>query len=383
MAHITLEQLTKWRQDLHQIPELGLAEYKTAAYIREQLTAMGITFEPIIETGTIVFFAAGSEETIAFRADIDALPIAEESGVSFCSKHEGNMHACGHDGHTATLLGFAKYLSENKEKLTKNILLIFQPAEEGPGGAALIMETGLFAKYNVSECFALHLFPEIAEGVIAAKSGPIMAQGCAIEVTIKGKSAHGAMPQDGVDAIVVASDLVNTYQKIISRMMDPINPYVLTFGTIQGGDAQNIIAEEVILGGTIRTFSNADMQMILQKIADINTGLGIMYGCEIELVQPEIGYPAVINDNKTYDIFKKALQNNSALTYQELERPYMTSEDFSAYQGGAPGVFFFVGSRNDEKGYVHALHNNKFNFDEKILLAGVEAFITIAKAFSQ
>lgn len=374
---IDAQKLQDWRRQLHQIPELGFQEHQTAAFIREHLKEMELDYEIICDTGTLVYFDTGASETVAFRADIDALPIEEKSGVTFSSKHEGKMHACGHDGHTTILLGVADFLSRHKEKLKKNVLLIFQPAEEEPGGAKDILTTGVFEKYKVQMIYGLHVWPDLPEGKIGSKPGAFMAHNGELDVVVHGKSAHGAQPHDGIDAIVIASKLINEYQTILSRRLSPLHPAVITIGKISGGDAVNIIADHVELHGTVRVYSTEDFDLIHDCIEKIHRGYEEMYDCQIEWSLPPM-YPPLINDGEAFRQLKLALEKHD-FDFVTFEEPFMPAEDFSYYLQKVPGCFFFLGVRNEEKGYVHSLHSSQFNFDEKILATGVRAFLTIAE----
>ncbi|TLG76574.1 M20 metallopeptidase family protein [Culicoidibacter larvae] len=370
------EKVVFWRRNLHQIPELGFKEEKTAAFIREQLNTMGLVYETVCGTGTLVFLDAGSEETLAFRADIDGLQIAEETGSEFQSQYAGMMHACGHDGHTATMLGFANFLALHKPLLMKNILLIFQPAEEGPGGAKAIIDSGAFTKYKVKAVYGLHVWPELTEGIFGSKPGPLLAQNGELEVVVHGKSAHGAMPHDGVDAIVVATDIIQQYQTILSRQISPMFPAVINIGKINGGDAANIVAERVEFQGTVRVFSDEAFYLIKKQIENIHRAAEIAYGCKIEWRMPA-GYPPVINDTTLFKTVEQAFAKFH-LPFVEFDTPFMPAEDFAFYQQEVPGVFFFLGVGNVALGNTAPLHNSKFDFNSEILVKGVEAFVAIA-----
>ncbi|WP_432408658.1 M20 metallopeptidase family protein [Wukongibacter sp. M2B1] len=364
--------IIKARRDLHQIPELGFKEYKTHEYIISFLKELEInSIEKAAGTGVLAYFK-GSEgkRTIAFRADIDALPITEKTDVEYSSLHSGMMHACGHDGHTSILLGLAIYLSQNREKIKDNILLIFQPAEEGPGGAEIIVKEGIFKKYNVDSIYGLHLYPEVNEGMVGVKNGPIMAQTGEFDIHIKGKSGHGAMPHNSKDSIVIASELVNSIQNIISRNIDPVEPAVITIGKIEGGERRNVIAGEVIMEGTMRAFNESVYKMMKRKMKIISKSLAMAQDCEIDIIFRDM-YPFVNNDKKLVDNFIAAIGKENI----EIVKPQMTAEDFSYYQRVVPGLFFFLGVRNEEKGYVYSLHNSKFNFNEEVLAAGVQIYI--------
>ncbi|WP_319200370.1 M20 family metallopeptidase [uncultured Ilyobacter sp.] len=364
-------QIKTYRRELHQIPELGLEEYKTCAYIGEKLKEFGLHPFTIAKTGVYVYIDAGSDETYAFRADMDALEAEEENDVEYASKHPGKMHACGHDGHMAMLLGLAKVLSKT-ENIKKNILLIFQPAEEGPGGAKIITESGIFEKYNVKGIFGIHLFPTLDEGIIASKAGPFMAQSGEIDVIIKGEGGHGGMPHNAIDSILVASKFLSSCQSIISRSISPLETAVISFGKIRGGSARNIVAEKTHIEGTVRTFSKETFGIIKKRILQISKGLEESFDVEID-VKLEPYYPPVINDKALY---KKVAEK----VHIEETDPVMLAEDFSYYQEKIPGVFYFLGSRNRELGFDYPLHSCSFNFDEKILLKGIEHYINILTA---
>jgi len=370
-----LENMKKYRRDLHEIPELGYAEKKTQAYLLEEIKKMG--YEPKItcQTGIYVFLDGGSEETYGFRTDMDALTISEETGVSYTSKHTGFMHACGHDGHMATLLGFMDYLKG--KKLKKNILLIFQPAEEGPGGAKDIVKSEILEKYNVKGIFGLHLFPKLEEGIIGCRAGGFMAKAAEINIVIKGKSGHGGQPHLGIDSIQAAVKMLEGFNLITSKFIAPFDPSIIAIGKIEGGTIRNIIPEMTRMEGTIRAFSTETFDFIVGKIRDIARGMELSYGVEIEIELAE-GYPPVINDKEYYDVLEGVVRGEKGLKFEEID-PEMLAEDFGFYQEVTRGLFFFVGTKNEELGYVESLHNSKFNFDEKVLENGLRVYTGICK----
>lgn len=359
------------RRKLHQIPELGFEEFKTRDFILDFLESINIKTYQVAQTGVLGYIEGTiGKKTLAFRADIDGLSISEKNDISFASKHKGKMHACGHDGHMAIVLGLAKYLSQNKEKLKDNILLIFQPAEEGPGGAEVIVKEGILEKFKVDSIYGLHLYPEIDEGKIGIKPGPIMAQTGEFDIKITGKSGHGAIPQNSIDSIVVASNLVNGFQSIVSRSIDPIAPAVLTIGKIYGGERRNVIAGEVVLEGTIRAFEEDVYNSIKSRMIELCKGTEKSFGCEIDIIFRDM-YPPVNNNEGLTNRFIDVMGD------VEIINPQMIAEDFSYYQKKIPGVFFLLGVRNKEKGFVYSLHNSKFNFDERILLKGIEIYVKL------
>lgn len=367
------EELRQIRRDLHQIPELGLQEYKTKAYLLEKLHSFGIMeTEEWLDTG-VAALIPGKEEgpAFAFRADMDALTVTEETGCDFASRHPGCMHACGHDGHMTILLGFAKYLAEHRDQLKRDVLLIFQPAEEGPGGAQLLIDAGLFKKHPTSCIIGCHIFPQVAEGKIACRKGAMMARNGEVDVHIYGQSAHGAQPHLGNDAVLAAGAVITGLHTILSRNVSPLDNGVLTFGAIHGGEACNIIAKEVKLEGTMRAFSDEAYDTITRRVQEAAAGIAAGYGCKGEAVFRHM-YRVVNNDSRLVE----ALQTVAGQAYEETP-PYMLAEDFSLYQQALPGMFFFLGAGNEEKGYTAPLHSASFQFDESILTKGVETYASL------
>lgn len=374
-----VEELRQIRRDLHKIPELGLKEYKTSAYIREKLTSFGITeLETWLETGVVaVIRGKGKGQAVAFRADMDALPVTEQTGCDFSSEHVGCMHACGHDGHVTVLLGFAKYLQEHKDELENDVVLIFQPAEEGPGGAQLLVDAGLFEKHPVRCIIGCHIFPQVPQGKVACRKGAMMARNGEVDVHIYGESAHGAQPQLGHDAVLAAGAVITGLHTILSRNVSPLDSGVLTFGAIHGGEACNIIAKEVKLEGTMRAFSDEAYETMTKRVQEVASGIAAGYGCKGEAVFRHM-YRVVDNDPKLVELLQEVAGDN----YEETP-PYMLAEDFSLYLQKVPGMFFFLGSGNAEKGYTHSLHSAQFQFDEEILALGVETYAKLLKKLAE
>lgn len=368
----------RWRRELHRIPEIGFVEYKTADYIRRELDKMGLEWQAICSTGTLVYLNNHKQSTIAFRSDIDALPINEHSGAEFTSEHAGFMHACGHDGHMANLLGFASWVKDHLHELQNNILLIFQPAEETTGGAADIVATGVFEKYQVKCIYGLHLFPDLPQGTLACRAGPMMAQTGQIIIEVEGKSAHAALSYQGIDSLYIATQLVQQYQGILTRSLPAMDSAVLHIGEFNAGEGDNVVAPRAVMRGTIRTFSEALLLTIVEKMKALHQAAEQAYGCKIHF-QASVGYPPVINDPSLTQKMEQTFKQQG-FTYHSLPEPSFLGEDFSFYQKAIPGVFFYLGTRNDALGFVHGLHNNRFNFEEAVLLQGVKAFIALAKS---
>ena len=370
-----LDDIIKNRRALHQIPETALEEFKTKEYLKSYLISIGLEPQEVVETGLFVYIEGKDKENcIAFRSDIDALNIKEETGAEFESKHVGKMHACGHDGHMTTLLAFAKYLT-TIQPLEKSVLLIFQPAEESPGRAKDIVETGLLKKYNVKAIYGMHLFPELPEGTVASKEGSFFAQAALMTTTITGKSGHGAMPHKTIDPLMAFTKIVDGYQTIVSRNLSPFDPGVVTIGKFCGGSAQNIIADTVNFWGTIRTFKEENTEFIIDRIKEIHRGIELSYRVKID-EKIDIVYPPVVNDKELYKKFVETMKNMDYVEHEALT----ISEDFAYYQKEVPGIFMLLGTRSEEKGFIHPLHSCHFNFDEKVLLKGVEAFARILES---
>ena len=367
------EKLAQFRKDLHQIPELAFDLYETHAYVKKTLEMMGYLTETVAKTGLIAQKKGKLEDSIAFRSDMDALPVAEMAEMEFPSKHPGKMHACGHDGHMSMLLGFAGLIAEMELK-RESIVFIFQPAEEGPGGAKIIIEQGIFEKYHIKKIFGIHLYPELEEGLYGLVNGPMMAQNGEFNLKIKGKSAHGAQPHMAIDAILAASQLINQYHTIVSRSIDPLDTAVLTVGTVEAGEARNIIAKEAYITGTIRSFNNEVYGIIKKRMREIDAGISKSFQVEIDNLIMDY-YPPVINDKSLFSMLKSSLNENK----YKLIKPMMFAEDFAFYQQKVPGMFVMLGTRNEEKGFVHPLHSCYFNFDEIVLSKGVELYLHICK----
>ena len=360
--------VTAHREYLHQIPELGFCEFKTSAYLKEQLELLGYEVESTAKTGLLAYRKSMSEECIAFRSDMDGLSLTEETGVEFSSQHEGQMHGCGHDGHMAILLGFATQLSKI-EVLKKSVLFIFQPAEEGPGGAELIVKEGVFKRYNVKYIFGLHLYPEIEEGKFGLRPGVMTAQTGEVDIFVQGRGGHGAIPHKAHDALIVAAQLLSSYQSIISRNLNPIDGGVLTIGTIHGGERRNIIAQTVEMTGTIRAFSEEVYETIKRRMIEVNAGLGTMFNVKVEATFADM-YPCIINDKSLFELVRQSSLGEKMI---EID-PMMIAEDFSYYQKEVPGLFFMLGTRNEALGFTNPLHHSKFNFSENVLMNGIELY---------
>ncbi len=366
-----LKEIIEIRRALHKIPEEGNKEYKTRDYIIKKLTEYGIDYEVLHDTAVIAHIDVQQNRAVAYRADMDGLCVSECNDIDYKSVHAGMMHACGHDGHMASVLAAAKVMNENREKLTENILFIFQPAEEGPGGAEPLVQAGILEKYRVSRIYGTHLYPLLQEGAIGVRSGYIMAQTGEFYITVEGKSAHAAEPHLGTDTILSSALLVSAVDEIKHQLKEENITAVISIGTFHGGERVNVIAEKTLLSGTMRTYDSAVRTKIKSMIDAKAKQIDEKYRTKTTIQYTDM-YPAVSNDEALYEDFIKKVPEAMAVEAS------MLAEDFSAYQQRVPGIFFFTGTYNEERGYVYPLHSNRFNFDEKILLKVADIYLRLA-----
>ena len=365
---------TALRRELHRIPELGFDCFETQwVVLRELEQCAPDRLEKIAVTGVkAVFLAPGATETLAFRADMDGLPNDEPGDCPWRSEHPGRMHGCGHDGHMTALLVFARWLAANRRRVRRNIVLLFQPGEEGWGGARRMIEDGALENPRVDRVYGLHLWPTVTRGRIGVRWGEQMAQTSDFELTVHGKSAHASTPQMGIDAIVVSAELITMVQSIITRDVDPHQDALLTLGKICGGTAHNVIAEEVKISGTLRTLSDTLFDTLIHKVSALIRGLEVATGAAIRLEQ-KVYYPVVRNPRTLVERLYGVLDS---MDDTELVEPVMAAEDFAEYQRCVPGVFFFLGVNGGRGGAP--LHSPGFDFDEDVLLTGAEVYRRLA-----
>lgn len=360
------------RRDFHKNPELSREEFRTRDKIVEYLEDLGIDYKTgVADTGVLaIIWGKKQGKTVALRADMDALPIQDKKDVDYKSKVAGKMHACGHDAHLAILLGAARILKGMEEKLMGNVKLFFQPAEETVGGAKPMIKAGVMENPKVHAVFGLHVSTEIDIGGIGIKYGQMNAYSDNIKITIYGKNSHGAYPQEGVDAIVVASQVVIALQSIVSRNVDPKNSAVVTIGTINGGSQNNIIAGKVELSGTIRTLDPNTRSLVIKKVKDITSQISAGMGARAEVIIEE-GYIALINRDEIVDIVKRSgeeILGSDKVTI--LKDTSLGVEDFAYFAKAAPSAFYRLGCRNEERGIIHDAHYNLFDIDEEALILG-------------
>ncbi len=370
-----------WRRDLHQIPEIGLDLDQTSAYIRAELDRMNIPHIPAAKTW-IVALIEGEHPgpTLALRADMDGLPIEEETGLPFASVN-GNMHACGHDAHMAMLLGTAKIICGIRSSLRGNVKLLFQPGEEGFFGAAKMIEEGCLENPPVDAIAGLHvgqIFPELETGQIGVCEGPILAAATKFEVVVKGESTHGALPHLGVDAITVAAEIILSLQKIISREMDPLQPGVLTIGQINGGEADNIVTSRVSFRGSFRTLRETDRRFMTDRLREISTATAAANRAAAE-VNMLGGYPPTVNNPEiTAKLIRSASRVIGSHNIVDIKKPNMGTEDMSFYLEKVPGAFFVLATGNEKKNIIYPHHNSRFDLDEDVLWVGPAVLTELA-----
>ncbi len=380
-----LPDAIKLRHQLHRIPELFYEEHKTAALIREELKRLGIPFTagvPGAETATIAMIGDESKPCVAFRADIDALPVEERTDAAYRSTHPGRMHACGHDGHTATLICAAAVLKGIAEQLPVCVKLIWQPAEEKGGGAERLVKAGVLDGRigpRVSAIFGLHGWPTVPLGVVSTRPGPLMANTVCFEITFTGRGCHGAFPHLGVDPVVAACEAVLNLQQCVSREFDPTEPAVVTVGMVNAGSAVNIIPDEARIAGTARSLGEPQRAKLRASIERRCRAVAAAQGCTLKVDWDE-GYPATINDETMAEHFANVAR--AALgrgKYVLAPRPGMGGEDFAYYLEKVPGCFFLLGMRPDNVESYPSLHNCTYDFNDAAISVGVKVFCALAQ----
>jgi len=394
------EQVVAWRRNFNQHPELGNREFRTSALVAEHLEALGLEVRTgIAHTGVVGILRGGKPgPRIALRADMDALPVTEQVDLPFASEvttefrgqTTGVMHACGHDAHTAILMGVAEALADHREHLAGEVMFIFQPAEEGPpegeeGGASMMIAEGLFDDFLPDAVFGLHVGAGIPSNVIALRSGPMMAAADSFKIVVKGRQAHGSRPWSGVDPIVAAADIVSTAQTLVSRRADLTRaPVVVTFGAIHGGIRQNIIPDEVELIGTIRTFEPDMRQDVFDGLEQIAADIASAHDATVESEIPWMdGYPVTRNEPELTARMRPTLERVAEGRVVEMA-PITGAEDFSEYGKLAPAMFFFVGATppDEDMDAVASNHSPLFFLDEAALQLGTQAMLALVLDYS-
>jgi amidohydrolase len=379
-------QLVEWRRQIHQKPELGFQEKITAEFISQKLQNWGIEHQVGIAQTGIVAIIKGEKsapgKVLAIRADMDALPIQELNEVPYCSQRDGIMHACGHDGHTAIALGTAYYLHQHRQELNGTVKIIFQPAEEGPGGAKPMIAAGVLNNPDVDAIIGLHLWNNLPLGTVGVRPGALMAAVELFRCTIFGKGGHGAIPHQTVDSLVVAAQIVSALQTIVSRNINPLDSAVVTVGELHAGTAVNVIADTAKMGGTVRYFNPDLAGFFKERIEKIIAGICQSHGANYDLDYIHL-YPPVINDAQVAALVRSVAEEVIEIpigVFSECQT--MGGEDMSFFLQEVPGCYFFLGSANAEKKLDYPHHHPRFDFDETALPIGVEMFVRFSRYFT-
>lgn len=371
------------RRDFHEHPELGFEEVRTAGIVAERLRALGVEdvrtgIAGTGVTGLIRGTKNGPTRTVLLRADMDALPILEENQVEYVSQNPGVMHACGHDAHTAMLLGSARLLSERRDQFPGTVKLLFQPAEElPPGGAKPMIDAGVLEDPKVDAAFGLHIDQDNPVGLVGMRSGPAMAAADRFEMVIHGKGGHGAKPNDTIDPIVIGAQIVNALQTLVSRTIDPTQEAVVTVGYFHGGKAFNVIPDTAELGGTVRTFNPENRDLLERRIGEIASGIATALGATLDYSYAR-GYPATVNHPEMSELVRQEAARVVGEDGVHNPALKMGAEDFSYFLEEVPGAYWFVGSQNPERGLVWGHHHPRFDLDEAAMAIGMESMVNVA-----
>ncbi|WP_300261752.1 M20 family metallopeptidase [Clostridium sp.] len=365
------------RRDFHENPELGFEEWRTSGKIKEFLANEGIEYIETAKTGVCGIIngklkdESKKDRCIALRADIDGLPMDDKKTCSYSSKVKGRMHACGHDAHITILLGVAKLLNRHRDKFSGTVKLLFEPAEETTGGAPIMIEEGVLENPRVEKIIGLHVEETLDAGQIMIKKGVVNAASNPFTIKIKGRGGHGAYPHMAIDPIVMASQVVLGLQTIVSREIKPVNPAVVTVGSINGGTAQNIIPDEVILKGVIRTMTLEDRAYAKERLREITTSICTAMRGECEIYIEE-SYPCLYNNSEVVDLVTEAAKEIiGSENVKEQESPKLGVESFAYFALERESAFYFLGARNEERNIIYSAHNSRFDIDENLLPIGV------------
>ena len=379
-ADALVPRLVAWRRQLHQHPELGFEEEQTSAFVAERLRELGLEVHTgLAHTGVVGILRAAQkkEAGVLLRADMDALPIQEVEGREYGSKIPGKMHACGHVGHTAMLLGAATVLAPRAEQLTHDVIFCFQPGEEGMGGAEKMIDEGVLEIVETGSAFGLHLWAGTEVGTALVRPGPAMAAQDEFEARIIGVGGHGAIPQSTIDPIVAAAQAVTALQSVVSRNVDPVETAVVTIGSLHAGEAPNVIPDFARLQGTLRSFTEEVRELLKRRVREVLEGTASASGCRVEF-ELKPGYPAVVNDPASARLAARLAGEVFGVEHVIEHPPIAASEDFSYFLQNRPGAFVFVGSSNEAKGITAQHHSPRFDVDEDALPRGTELLVRLA-----
>lgn len=366
------------RRTLHRHPELQYEEILTSRLVQDVLGELGISFQAgIAETGVLASVGKG-DLCVALRADMDALPIHEEADVEFRSEVDGKMHACGHDCHTAMLLGAARLLKQHEAELPGTIKLLFQPAEEGGAGGKRMREAGVLSDPEVRRIFGLHVWPLADSGHITSRTGTFLAASSILEITVRGVGGHAAMPHLAIDPVVAAAKIVTELQTVISRELDPLDAGVISVTRLRGGEAHNVIPSETTLGGTVRALSVERLLQLHERIREIAQLTAQAHRCEAEVTFPGNAYPPTVNDSECWQLAQEIGGEILGKSQVSESPPIMGGEDFAFYTEQVPGCFVGLGMRNPTIGAEYAVHHPKFKMDEETLPIGTALHVGFA-----
>jgi len=359
------------RRQLHRHPELMYEEVKTSQLVRDTLDELGISYvSGIAETGVMATLGTGESPCVALRADMDALPILEETDVPFRSEVDGKIHACGHDCHTAMLLGAAKLLREHEAELPGTVRLLFQPAEEGGAGGKRMRDEGVLENPSVERIFGLHVWPELKTGTIGSRTGTFLAAAGEVDITVRGKGGHAAMPHHCIDPVVASAKIIVELQTIISRNLDPLDSGVISITKVHAGEAYNVIPETVHLAGTIRALTLDRFRWLQERVQSLVTQVAAANDCEATIKFPENAYPPTVNDGAVWDTVQEFASEILGCEAVHEIPPVMGGEDFAFYTERVPGCFVGLGVRNEATGCTHQVHHPLFKADEDALPIG-------------
>jgi amidohydrolase len=375
------DELTEWRRDLHAHPELALQEIRTSGIVQEKLKSFGVDeiHVGMAKTGVIgVIRGRGGNGTraIGLRADMDALPILEETGLPYASRNPGVMHACGHDGHTTMLLGAARYLAETRN-FDGTVYVIFQPAEENFGGGDMMVKQGLFERFPMEQVYGLHNWPGAPSGTFLWRDGPIMAAVGFFDITITGRGAHGAQPHQGIDPVVIASQIVSAFQSIVARNVEPSESGVVTVGSIQGGEAHNVIPETVVMKGTARWFVPEVGRILESGIRRLATGIAEGFGATAAVNFQTVA-PATVNDPEAMALARRAAETVAGeARVRHMEKPTTGGEDFAFMLNAKQGAYIMLGARRTPDDAM--VHHPRYDFNDEILTVGASYWAALAE----
>ncbi|MEM9198785.1 MAG: M20 aminoacylase family protein [Pseudomonadota bacterium] len=371
-------EITEWRRHIHANPELLFDTVKTGAFVAEKLREFGCdeVVTGIAQTGVVGVIKgrnSGSGKVVGLRADMDALPIQEVRDLPYKSQNPGVMHACGHDGHTAMLLGAAKYLAETRN-FDGTTVVIFQPAEEGGGGGKVMVDEGMMERFGITEVYGMHNWPGAPVGTIKMRPGPLMAAADTYDITIKGYGAHAAKPHEGLDPIVAASALVSALQHVASRNLDPLDNLVISVTKFQAGTAYNVIPQEAVISGTVRTLKAETRDMAERRMGEIAAGIAAAHGCTAELVYNR-GYPVTVNHVAQTEFAAKVAADVAGEASVETDvLPVMGGEDFSYMLEARPGAYVFLG-----QGDTAGVHHPEYDFNDEVIPVGSSLYVRLAE----